>query len=214
MSCRRSKIKCDRNLPCNNCLRSRHKTCAYEHQETTTLHHDKRLLGETELRQPLTGSVNSTSNAGIDAPAPGLVFSSGSGSYDVESSAVSESNLSLGRQNPRNAISPATSIEGHNSSLDIHSLLRRVKSLESRLAQVGESRNTNSYNVTQLPEVPQERTPRDPSNEDQYYRTTSMHVMPRSVMNKNRYFGQSHWANGILLVSSPHVFEPGLCCRC
>lgn len=179
--CKRRKIRCNREMPCSNCLRSRNGTCVYENHVSA---HPRRDVGLTPERGGELGRRSNTSRRSEPALSPLLAPSS-------------------------SAPSPAP---------DVPAMQRRIRELESQLAGV-------SIKQPPAPQPPVELAPTlmDPfalqKEEDTVTTSTKLggtfHVhnessecgtgreggIPRSVTHKTRVFGQSHWINGIVLVS-------------
>ncbi|KAK7752795.1 hypothetical protein SLS62_005347 [Diatrype stigma] len=165
-------------------------------------------LDEADLDQ--TQLAESSFNLDVDAhaAAQGLAHGRVVTARDGEGSATSESGLSWRRQSSDRTASFATSPQSHTSTFDVHSLLRRIRQLEGRLEQFEAPRNTAHDAVVRPLDSRLEQGQSRGSADDRYYQGPDMHVMPRSIMNKNRYFGQSHWANSVLLCKSTlEIFE-------
>ncbi|KAI0164619.1 hypothetical protein GGR57DRAFT_205424 [Xylariaceae sp. FL1272] len=154
VSCRRSKIRCNRQQPCSACIRSRHKTCVYEtghgpasrasdqHSTTDTEHH-------------------------VDShPAPVTPDSTAPTANHDDAITVPLSRCSA----PAGSAPTVPDIEVFMSRL----LTNDVRS----------DKNTR----------PSARAETSISS----YLAADFHPMTRGVVSKTRYFGQSHWVNGVV----------------
>ncbi|KAI1452506.1 hypothetical protein F4805DRAFT_472371 [Annulohypoxylon moriforme] len=180
VSCRRSKIRCDRNLPCGACVRSKHKTCVYEPQGLSR--HSDILPGPVGPHQPTDTlpSINSETNV---SP----VASGSTHAHHSDGSHQDHSIHSITGSTPVDSTSP----QAHESSFDVRSLLDRISDLERRLEESTEHRSNPKNGKRASATVP-ETVATYPS-----YLAGELHTMNRSVMTKTRYLGQSHWMNQI-----------------
>ncbi|TGJ81397.1 hypothetical protein E0Z10_g7372 [Xylaria hypoxylon] len=158
VSCRKSKIRCDRKQPCGACVRSRHKTCVFETSRCPT----SRRSGIASTADPYgTAETERRSDLGPVTPA--------------SSTAVA---------NDHSRVSPLREPGSTNSDvtiLDADGVLKRLFHLERRLNESTAARE------------PPER-----SEVIESYLAADIHAMSRGVVSKTRYFGQSHWMNGII----------------
>lgn len=172
-------------MPCSNCVRSRNGTCVYENHISAP---PRRQIGLTPER---AGGIGGESNA----------------------SKCSEPNL---RPLPTPSSSAPSPVP------DMAAMQRRIRELESELAGVSITQHPAQQPPAQHPPVALAPLLRDPfSTQKEETVTTStklggtFHVhkeisecgigreggIPRSVTHKTRVFGQSHYINGIVLVS-------------
>lgn len=192
VACRRRKVRCDRKLPCQNCVRARRATsCAYVP--------DERL----EPRETTQNSVDGNNRRNFDTD-------------DVESATVrGGSFLGTGTaavKYPQNK----TNRDGEGEALR-----DRVRQLEKQLEQVLESRRaatdappgTNSPPLSGLhnnsgpsPAIDLEEEGRDRADRRPEYLLTTEPMGPsgtRPMLVKSMYLGGSHWMRGLSLVSRP-----------
>ncbi|KAI0892064.1 hypothetical protein F4806DRAFT_489117 [Annulohypoxylon nitens] len=179
VSCRRSKIRCDRNLPCGACVRSKHKTCVYEPQSLSR--HSDILPATVGLPQPADTLPSVTSET---------VSPVASGSAHVHHSDGSHQDHSTHSMTGSTPVDSASS-HGPESSFDVKSLLDRISDLERRLEESTE-RYSSQKNVKRASAAVPDTVASYPS-----YLAGELHTMNRSVMTKTRYLGQSHWMNQI-----------------
>ncbi|KAI0378874.1 hypothetical protein F5Y04DRAFT_142112 [Hypomontagnella monticulosa] len=173
VTCRKSKIRCDRNLPCGACVRSKHKTCVYEPQGPPPPRHSEISTAAGPLRP--TDPVSKIDSDTAVSP----------GTHHGDGSHEDHSTHSLTGSTPVDS----TSSQGHAPSFDVRSLLDRIRDLERRLE---ESTDHSGSKHTK-------RTSTDPELVASYpsYLAGDLHAMSKSVMSKTRYLGQSHWMNQI-----------------
>ncbi|KAK7991020.1 hypothetical protein PG990_015300 [Apiospora arundinis] len=172
--CRKRKVRCDRQTPCSNCVRSRNENCVYENDRP------RNHVVDSGLRAPtlITNSASRSSSRPTIPP------------YGVDSRTVSSS-----------APTTPPSTSGPDEA-NLEQMKLRIKHLEEQLEtvvlkpdrspvpiansqiQTTSSRFGGTFHV---------HCGNDPSNQS--------HGIARSVSHKNRLFGQSHWAvNGVLQV--------------
>ncbi|OTA88870.1 hypothetical protein M434DRAFT_34661 [Hypoxylon sp. CO27-5] len=181
VSCRRSKIRCDRNLPCGNCVRSKHKTCVYEPQGPPR---------QSDISSVAVGPLQPTDAVSINdaettvSPGPsGPAFA-----HHVDGSHEEHSTHSLTGSTPVDS----TSSQTHEPSFDVRSLLDRIRELERRLEE-----HTEHHSGTKsVPRTPNTITEPVVATYPSYL-AGELHTMNKSVMSKTRYLGQSHWMNQI-----------------
>ncbi|KAI0832266.1 hypothetical protein F5Y06DRAFT_188717 [Hypoxylon sp. FL0890] len=181
VSCRRSKIRCDRNLPCGACVRSKHKTCVYEPQGPTR---------QSDISSVTVGPLQPTD--GVSSIDTETTVSSGTSgpahAHHVDGPHEDHSTHSLTGSTPVDS----TSSQIQGPSFDVRSLLDRIRELERRLEEHTERPSgprsvPRTFNTTTEPVVATY-----PS-----YLAGELHTMNKSVMSKTRYLGQSHWMNQI-----------------
>ncbi|KAI0532712.1 hypothetical protein GGR58DRAFT_489230 [Xylaria digitata] len=167
VSCRKSKIRCDRKQPCGACVRSRHKTCVFETLRRPT----SRRSGIASTADPSrTADAERRSNLGPVTPAS-----------------------SVPTTNDHDHVSPLREPDSTNPDLqilDANGVLKRLFNLERRLDE--------STAAREPPERSDQRTARFDGQVIESYLAADIHAMSRGVVSKTRYFGQSHWMNGIV----------------
>lgn len=161
--CRRRKIRCDRSLPCVNCVKSKISPCTY---------------APTHI--PASRAKKGTGHAGAS---------------DLNSQVPARSAPAIGstqRQSPSNSSArqksssiPSSTVGSNSEASTVDALAARVKELEQKLAE--------SCYITQ-PAADKFIQP-----DDQEAESAPM----KGTVSKTRFFGQSHWMNGIHMVSSP-----------
>ncbi|KAI0880554.1 uncharacterized protein GGS22DRAFT_193133 [Annulohypoxylon maeteangense] len=180
VSCRRSKIRCDRNLPCGACVRSKHKTCVYEPQGLSR--HSDILPGAVGPSQP-TDTLPALNSETTVSPVAG-------GSAHAHRSDGSHHDHSAHSMTGSTPVD-STSSQGNESSFDVRALLDRISDLERRLEESMEYHSSPKNSKPHSATVP-ETVATYPS-----YLAGELHTMNKSVMTKTRYLGQSHWMNQI-----------------
>lgn len=185
--CRKRKIRCNRGLPCSNCLRSKSKsnTCVYENPPGQAGHTGPApaLRAALPVNDPFSSHRSTTTS---QAPNPLLTNSVG----------VSTPNSSQLSSNP---------------DPQLRELRLRIRQLEDQLSKKtppehhDSPASTTTSNIQKLSsglggtfhvhcESGSSRQPQ---------------TIARSVAHKTRLFGQSHWAvNGILLVCNDNFKNP------
>ncbi|KAF7951395.1 hypothetical protein EAE96_006708 [Botrytis aclada] len=173
IQCRHRKIKCDRNMPCGQCISSKTAACQYSSDPAP---HSKRSRVNGNGQYPVTPSTvghspGSTThalpscNGGTDNVANGVLPNSTS--FWAERTSIVE-----GSYPPRGQV-----IVPHHTPPDptVQALLDRVHKLEQILSE------TDAMN--------------DGPNllNDSYVRGPSL----RGSLSETRFFGQSHWMNSI-----------------
>ncbi|KAI1091445.1 putative C6 transcription factor [Rostrohypoxylon terebratum] len=172
--CRRRKLRCSRETPCSNCVKSRSGNCVYENFIT---HTQPRL--DFGLGAGTKGS--SDSSAAIAPSAP---------NYPNHSSQTS----------PKASSSTTGSTPASSSSQEVESLRSRIKQLEEQLSKTN---LTSSRSPAPTPASNIEAINSRISgtfyihHEDNL--TGQREAIARSVTHKTRVFGQSHWITGFLL---------------
>ncbi|KAI1775835.1 hypothetical protein F4818DRAFT_415085 [Hypoxylon cercidicola] len=184
VSCRKSKIRCDRNLPCGACVRSKHKTCVFEPQ-------DPSLLRQSDISSSAAGLVHaaelqSSSNTRSPVENGSAYVHHGDLSHEDHSS------MSLTGSTPVDS----TSSQNTGPSFDVKSLLERIRELERRLEE-STGHHPESSNAVRASASGSESITTYPS-----YIAGNLDAMSKGVMSKTRYLGQSHWMNQVENFSS------------
>ncbi|EEH22887.2 hypothetical protein PABG_05098 [Paracoccidioides brasiliensis Pb03] len=201
--CRRRKIKCDQNLPCNQCQRSKSipiHACTYVPATTPSyLASTSRLYAslpsQKQLHPPLPLPLPPQRQRQLPQPRPQLTpkltasISRGN-RYGNTHAYPSPGTANLSDQSSyaddqRSDITRSAPNAGRNfeSAVTIQALLDRVQLLEKKLA---ENAGTSTIDISSSPasrllaslEVPAESEP-----------------AVRGVFSKTRFFGSSHWMN-------------------
>lgn len=189
--CRKHKIRCNREIPCNNCVRTKKETCTYDNQPPQ--------LPPRKLGDPKTGSGHGSSgdhqaypdglNQNPNTPSPSLAPSHIREPSTVSSTLAVSSNNSL----------PAHYV----ANLDVGTLQKRIKELEEQLSKAIEPATSlesglgqsTAGNATYLANI-------HSKYESRLF--GSIHIINRGLVHKNRLHGQSHWSNGIAHVVSTY----------
>ncbi|KAK8119613.1 uncharacterized protein PG998_004239 [Apiospora kogelbergensis] len=192
--CRKSKIRCDRNMPCSACVRSKHKTCVYEPAPTKANPRSAataaasgsaspREVGGELSRIPISPAASSLASSIVDSTTTTAV------SHDERIAASRRRSLAFVEDDI--AFNRAARQSQAATAHDVDALQLRVKELERQLqaARVVTSQPNALFDAPKGPDVA------DLPVTYPTYLTDDIHTMSRSVMSKTRYFGQSHWMN-------------------
>lgn len=175
--CRRRKIRCDRNVPCNHCAKSNSSTCSYvpTHVPASWA---KRGKGASDSKPRTTPSEQRI------LPVPDKDKSTPSSSEYIHPQASQFLYPVRGSARAASSIS-GSGVESQfqDGARDVDWLKARIHHLEEKLSRV-EVRS---------------------GDEDDYYEKspagTESTVSTKGTVAKTRYFGRSHWMNGAALVS-------------
>ncbi|KAK3949697.1 hypothetical protein QBC32DRAFT_400038 [Pseudoneurospora amorphoporcata] len=192
--CRRRKVRCNRETPCSNCIRSKNiHGCVYQ------VHPLPQQLPPQRPR-PLAACDTPKDSQAQSLVRPGPVVRSvpgpGAGSF------VTLPPFPTPSTHPSAATNQLTTLPVVSSS-DPNVLRGRIRELEEQLSKATFSRSSN-------PKAPSSPTATHESSLAGTFITqaasTSRIV---NVFHKSRLFGQSHWLNGvILLLDIFKTFEP------
>lgn len=199
--CRRRKVRCNRESPCSNCVRTRKDTCTYDtdsHFAPLTIRKQNPRVTQTthdyknHSRDPTTsfdhdyGRHPGSNHLSMESSAtsPSVVASSRPGCSPVESSTLAD-----------------TPIDALPSSYDPK---QNVEATERRTTQVEERHSTaTSPKKSAGPAALglfSTKTVSYLANSHTVHESRlfgSCQVISRGTMHKSRLFGQSHWSNGI-----------------
>ncbi|KAI1109612.1 hypothetical protein F5Y14DRAFT_22786 [Nemania sp. NC0429] len=180
ISCRRSKIRCDRQSPCGACVRSRHKTCVFETSGDPALRRSgtSPTTSDPSLR-PADSQRRSDSDLGPVTPP--------SSTHTVRDHRHCHGQKNLSHAPPPlepDATRPASPILDANGVLD--SLFQLERRADESVTPQDSQENSN------------QRVSRCEDQLIESYLAADVHTMSRGVVSKTRYFGQSHWMNGII----------------
>ena len=190
--CRRRKIRCNREIPCSNCVRSKTETCVYDN--LSSQHPQQRLSHGQAIEHGLSQEPREPRfSVPIDRDSS-ISRASTTPSHTSKSFAVCSTSVSA--------------LPSQSTSEDVESLKSRIRQLEVQLSE-----KTQKSNLSSSPNS-------NPNVETITSRVASSHItgtfhvlnqshlpgqgqtITRGVAHKTRLFGQSHWVNGIALVSS------------
>ncbi|KAK8042893.1 hypothetical protein PG994_013376 [Apiospora phragmitis] len=195
VACRRSKVRCDRNMPCGACVRSKHKTCVYEPVPTKLNSRNLAVAaaGPPAGQAPLGGgevggeSSRFPISSAASSQAPSIVDTNAS--FDEQHHTTSSHSLEAAGENNGGSMSNCAGPRA--AAHDVDSLLQRVKDLERQLEAARISPQANAqFNAPRIPDAAEASVTTYPT-----YLSHDIHSMNKSVMSKTRYFGQSHWMN-------------------
>jgi hypothetical protein len=186
--CRRRKLRCNRETPCSNCVRSKNATCVYENQPSEPprprLAH--RQIPDLGLNQEYRGPLDS------------IPIDRTSSTSRASTIPTSHSSTSLVRTS-----TSASTYATYQSAQDLESMKIRIRQLEEQLSKATQ-KSTQSSTPNSSSDL-ETTTSRIAGTFHVHHETNvfgQAHFITRSVMHKTRLFGQSHWINGISIVSS------------
>ncbi|KAI8953122.1 hypothetical protein F4801DRAFT_588500 [Xylaria longipes] len=177
VSCRKSKIRCDRQHPCGACVRSRHKTCVFETSRGPASRRSGIASATADRSGPAESERRSDYDLGQVTPASSTPTAHDH-DHDIEGAHAPPSH-------EQDSADLASRIP------DANGLLRRVFELERRLGETTAARESSEKKYDQ-------RASRGEGLVIESYLAADIHAMSRGVVSKTRYFGQSHWMNGII----------------
>lgn len=179
--CRKRKIRCDRNSPCGHCIRARISSCTY------AIAHIPAARGKKSSAAPVSSSSKVTSanepsepHRNIKPTEPDQLQHRSKDSFLYPTTLP----ISLASTSP----SASSNTGSSSGSSSVEWLTARVHQLEEKLAKV--------VNISE----PQDAVAPKPVG------TTEVPI--KGVISKTRYLGQSHWMNGIDLVSASLERQP------
>ncbi|KAI0114377.1 hypothetical protein GGR51DRAFT_556236 [Nemania sp. FL0031] len=192
ISCRKSKIRCDRQHPCSACVRSRHKTCVFE---------PVRGLASRRSGIASTTADSADTQHGSDCDLGPVTPASSTPTAhdhdhdrDLDRDRARDHDLDLDLTHHKRAHAPPSrqpdSTNPPPPVLDVNGVLNRLFRLERRL--------DGSTVPRESPENPNPPTSRYEGQVIESYLASDIHAMSRGVVSKTRYFGQSHWMNGVV----------------
>ncbi|KAI0131801.1 hypothetical protein BJ170DRAFT_221422 [Xylariales sp. AK1849] len=184
--CRRRKIRCNRENPCSNCLRSKNHDCVYENQFDTQRH-----LQRLSPRPSSDGTTQDISSHSHGSHVPGSCSKSRDqstpGSQRSMPQDPSYSSTSWTNRNSTKAASPGS----QQSGLTVDALNSRIKNLEQRLSHSFPPHIADHPASVANPET---------ANTIRSQLVADIHTTDRGVMSKTRLFGRTHWMNGVALL--------------
>lgn len=185
--CRRRKIRCNRETPCSNCVRSRNGACVYENHPPPAPQ-PRHGSAEEPQQLPCSLSVGRTSTASTTGTLP---------THSSRSLATSSTSASTpGSQS--------------TSTQDVESMKIRIRQLEDQLSRAAST--THSPAPAFNPQTEKEKTSSvliessiggtfQVQHESRLFGQGRAIPLARSILHKTRLFGLSHWINGVVLVS-------------
>ncbi|KAF4997179.1 hypothetical protein FGRMN_4074 [Fusarium graminum] len=155
--CRRRKIRCDRSLPCVNCVKSKISPCTYAPTHVPA----------SRVRKAAIHDAGADSTSHVPArSAPAFGSTRRRSSPDTSAQRTSSS-------------IPSSTVGSNSGASKVDALAARVKELEQKLAE--------TCHISQPGEA---KLYQDESHEEA---TAPM----KGTVSKTRFFGQSHWMNGL-----------------
>lgn len=177
--CRRRKIRCNRETPCSNCLRSKHNTCVYEKQ---SFRPPRQHVG-----QGPPSEHSQLQRSGEPVPIH-RTSSTSRGSPVLRNSSTSLMNSSTS----------ASNLVDHPSPQDVESMKLKIRQLEEELAKLSPS----SIQSSDPKSSPKTQMTTSQVGMTLYVHCEQPQAIIRSITHKTRVFGQSHWISGVAQVSS------------
>ncbi|KAK2783882.1 hypothetical protein FQN52_009401 [Onygenales sp. PD_12] len=181
--CRRQKIRCNREWPCNNCAKSRNKTCVYESDSSPSLAtRNSRVLPQVSAPQYAKPSNQIADSSGGSATTHGF-----------------PSPPSLGTR----PLMPSSEV----SAREVEVMKSRIKELEEQLSRTRvASREPSVPVINSNVEIKSSLTVGDISvRYESRVPGEAQTLSSSSVFHKSRLFGQSHWVNSV--VQFRDIFE-------
>jgi hypothetical protein len=181
--CRRRKIRCNRERPCSNCLRSRSEACVYENPNLPILPHPPQR--PSDLSYPIQAGVSVSTTLDRASSTSGSTLPS-----LVNTSIVTSPTSSLSQPSTEDADSlrlklRVRQLEYQLSKANIIPIPSRASTPNSTITETTNSRLGGTFHV---------HCESTPSDQPQ--------VIARSLTHKTRLLGQSHWeVNSVLLVN-------------
>ena len=191
MTCRKRKLRCDRQNPCSNCVRSRDAICVYENSAPLS----RRLPLSQGEGTPLVMRERLGDLEPVDS-----VSDSSRQSTTADQVSTSRSASGPGTATPA---TPATQVSLH----DVASMRDKIRQLEEQLSAsaLKSVESPASYAASSIVTATSQL-----GGTYYFHREASpcgsSHPVTRSVTHKSRFFGQSHWINGIAMVGALHLF--------
>lgn len=204
IACRRRKVRCDRRLPCQNCVKARRTTsCAYAPDDR---------LEPRESGVPVQGPNDGPNNHGPRS----CTEADGAASLPYLSPATTTTTMATTAGGGHSTNPQAASSSSSNE--EASALAERVRQLEKQLAQVLGSKESGAAGTKLAPGIqtnPATGTAQSQGNERWQKHDTSQNAQyltgdassARVMLAKSRYLGSSHWMHGVTLVSSLYLFS-------
>ncbi|KAI1412362.1 putative C6 transcription factor [Hypoxylon sp. FL1857] len=183
--CRRRKLRCSRETPCSNCVKSRSGNCVYDNY----VPHPRDRTAELALDATYRESHYPTPSNSTASTLPSR----------------------RSRSPPRAATSTAaTTLANQQASREVESLRNQIKQLQEQLSKATRtsSRPPASASDSNI-EAVSSRVSGTFYVHHEDRSTGESPIISRSVTHKTRVFGQSHWITGFALVRNLiTIFEP------
>ena len=172
--CRRRKIRCNRETPCSNCLRSRNADCVYEIRPSPSWQKQGQISG------PAAQQLGSTDEA----------LSSSRGSTTSNHAPLSSIPSST---------TVSTPVSTH-SARELEFMKSRIRQLEEQLSK---STAVSSRSFAPTPNSNIETISSALGGDIHIHHEDPLIGHAQAISHKTRLFGRSHWINGALLVRYP-----------
>jgi hypothetical protein len=221
--CRRRKIKCDRNMPCNHCTKAKIATCTYVATHTPASHlargakskggraflssasaSDRGRDSRPRPVQPAPAASKSQTHAqdqpGRPAFTPPSSQSPQSNEFLLHSNSVAGIPTFVRPSEPGSSAVPSSAASASVASTaeppDVQRLAARVHHLEEKFQKVVLAGDGDDAEAVRW-----HGAGASPGQQD---------FGPRGMISKTRYFGRSHWMNGFTLVRTGFHFHHAL----
>ncbi|KAH8668700.1 hypothetical protein BX600DRAFT_548995 [Xylariales sp. PMI_506] len=184
--CRKRKVRCNREVPCSNCIRSKQDACVYESQpahlqSSAPIQKSQPIMAKTlplallpqgpKIKHPSSiGSSNSNSTGHFSTSSP---------------------------QNHHNPSMPSSLV----SNTEAEAMKARIRQLEEQLAQITQS----GLLKPSFKERPAGESVSEYHIDIHNDFVGDVHSVDRGTVHKTRLFGQSHWSHGVILFKD--IFE-------
>ncbi|KAH8900473.1 hypothetical protein GQ53DRAFT_128511, partial [Thozetella sp. PMI_491] len=180
--CRARKVRCDRERPCSNCVRSKNEQCIYEnHSQPPRLRF---------------GQGEQSAHRSVDTPGAQLLTPMDSLSGISRLSEAAGNHPSSLADNSTRGSAVASGL----CPQDAQSIKSKIRELEEQLARVSQASTPASVSdASHRPETVSAAMTIPLMSDDVSSLYGQAHFIPRSVVHKTRLFGQSHWLNGIVM---------------
>lgn len=176
--CRRRKIKCDRNTPCDQCIRSKSHTCTYLSDDSPAPAEKNRRVGIGDMTNSFATSSTMSHekpSSKSDTPATGAFDAVNDRLLVAGNSIIDPAHTE--RQGKERTTESVTDLQGSPSASTVQALIDRVHQLEKQLAD-----------TTKTP-------PAEPATVSLPMHNTALPT--KGVFSKTRLYGQSHWMNSV-----------------
>lgn len=191
--CRKRKIKCDRNYPCNHCIQSKSATCTYSADNAAVF-----------ASNPTVNSINNSQTTYPSRPkkTPSSISS------HLSTDTTSPGTTARGTNSVKSSLYTPTDTD--DEGLSRQALLDRIRSLENKLAIPSEqSKQSEQSEENEFMEVNSLDLFCKPfENQDLAAPDTFEGKSLRGTVSKTRFFGQSHWMYSYGAVRYPAPESP------
>lgn len=210
VACRRRKVRCDRKMPCQNCVRARRATsCAYvpddrlEPREGTHGFHDHDHGININRRSPQSSDVVGVPTRTSSSYLSPAATNTGT-TPTVTTTATTTATASHGSSQHGDGPVPVPETGGQDVAA---ALADRVRQLEQQLQQVLDSKKSGTAGSKPAPPTASQFMGEghwpmaDGTQATHYMKTKPWEDGGTQVMlAKSRYLGSSHWMHGVTLV--------------